>query len=539
MALRCSDPVYNSAEPKIIRPYCDDALCFNTSTAGEQSPSFSVSDTKATFRIVIFVALGSVTYGYCASIIATTLGQPSFITYFELDRRSNASDLIGATNGLFQVGGLLGTLSCMKSADWLGCRKALFAASIVTTIGGALQAGSVHIGMYIVARLITGIGIGALVTLVPLYQSEVAPPKIRSLLVGIHGVMICVGYTSASWVGVGFYFVQAGGAQWRLPLAIQAIWPTLLAMGVMFLPESPRWLLDRDCFDEAYLSFKRVRAETSDSFLNDEDAIRADFAVLHSHILHEKQQRLSTWDLFRLPEYRQRLGIGFIMMVGAQTTGTQIINNYGPLLYANLGFDTVRQLIIQAGWISVSPFGNWLNALTMDRVGRVKMLIIEHGGRGAASAAVFFLFLHVALYASTIDATSYIYASEIFPTPVRAKGLSLSISGLFLSALALLQGAPTGFANIGWKYYLVCIVATSAVIFVIWWKFPETKMMSLEDIGALFTNSAEPVGEKESTKVRRNSLNEDMEKDIKMRRQEDCEKGGGGSHWEAACLIGD
>lgn len=83
--------------------------------------------------------------------------------------------------------------------------------------------------------------IGALVTLVPLYQSEVAPPKIRGLLVGVHGVMICVDFVLASWVGVGFYFVQAAGAQWQIPLAIQALWPTLLAVGVLFLPESPRW----------------------------------------------------------------------------------------------------------------------------------------------------------------------------------------------------------------------------------------------------------------------------------------------------------
>ncbi|KAH0840760.1 hypothetical protein AYO21_00590 [Fonsecaea monophora] len=493
----------------------------------------ALSASTLRLLIVIFVALGSVTYGYCASIIATTLGQPSFISYFELDTRPNASDLIGATNGLFQVGGLFGTLSCMKSADWLGRRKALFVASIVTTIGGALQAGSVHIGMYIVARLITGLGIGALVTLVPLYQSEVAPPKIRGMLVGIHGVMICVGYTSASWIGVAFYFVQAAGAQWRIPLAVQAVWPACLAMGVLFLPESPRWLLDRDRFDEAYSSFKQVRAETSDSFLGDEDAIRADFALLHSQILEEKKEQLSTMDLFRLPGYRKRVGIGFIMMVGAQTTGTQIINNYGPMLYANLGFDTVRQLIIQAGWISVSPFGNGLNALIVDRVGRVKMLLIglsgcvlvlvgevitlsqfeKHGGNGAASAAVFFLFMHVAVFASTIDATSYIYASEIFPTPVRAKGLSLSISGLFLSALALLQGAPTGFANIGWKYYLVCICATSAIIVVVWWKFPETKMMSLEEIGALFPDSSKAITEKESGKDRHNSSEDEAEKD--------------------------
>lgn len=160
--------------------------------------------------------------------------------------------------------------------------------------------------------------------------------------------MICVGYTSASWVGVGFYFVQAGGAQWRIPLALQSLFPALLAAGVLFLPESPRWrmisnvphnhttltepnlVLDHDRADEAYVSFKKVRAETSDDFLDDEDAIRADFALLNGQIANEKHHHVSTLDLFRLPRYRKRLAIGVIMMVGAQATGTQIINSMFP-----------------------------------------------------------------------------------------------------------------------------------------------------------------------------------------------------------------
>lgn len=82
---------------------------------------------------------------------------------------------------------------------------------------------------------------GALVTLVPLYQSEIAPPRIRGMLVGMHGVLICVGYALASWVGVAFYFVNASGAQWRIPLAIQCLPPIMLACGILFLPESPRY----------------------------------------------------------------------------------------------------------------------------------------------------------------------------------------------------------------------------------------------------------------------------------------------------------
>ncbi|KAH0839199.1 putative MFS sugar transporter [Fonsecaea pedrosoi] len=484
--------------------------------------------SAATLRllIVIFVALGSTTYGYCASIISTTLAQPSFIAYFDLDTRSNATDLTGSIFGLFQTGGFFGTLSCLKSADWLGRRKALFYAGLVTTVGGGLQAGSVNIGMYIFARFLTGVGIGALVTLVPLYQSEIAPPKIRGFLVAMHGVMLCVGYSAASWVGLGFYFVDAGGAQWRLPLAIQALWPAVLSAGVLFLPESPRWLLDHDRYEEAFESFKRVRAESSDAFLSDEAALRADFAILREQIIFEKQQQLSLWDIFRLPHYRKRLIVGFVTMVAPQVTGTQIIYNYGSQLYKSLGFNTLEQLLLSCGWITFSPFGNWFNGLVVDRVGRVRMLrtqshplspyesleyrlivtvigiigcvlclvgevitlaqLDKGENKAATNAAVFFLFLFVGFYASFIDATTYIYASEIWPTPIRAKGLALSISGLFLSSLAILQGAPAGFANIGWRYYLVFISVTSVMVVFMFFYFPETKKLSLEEIGEIF-----------------------------------------------------
>jgi len=94
--------------------------------------------------------------------------------------------------------------------------------------------------MFLIARMITGFAVGALVGLVPLYQSEISPPRIRGFLVGMHGTGIAVGYISASWFGFGFYFVHSD-AVWRFPLAIQAAWPLLLAIGVVFIPESPRW----------------------------------------------------------------------------------------------------------------------------------------------------------------------------------------------------------------------------------------------------------------------------------------------------------
>lgn len=115
------------------------------------------------------------------------------------------------------------------------------------------------------------------------------------------------------------------------------------------------------------------------------------------------------------------------------------------------------------------------------------------GHRSAASAAVFFLFLHIGFFSVSCDATSYIYASEIFPTPVRAKGLSISVSGLFVATIIFLQCAPEAFSTIGWKYYIVFISITTVIFFIVWLWFPETRGRSLEDIGELFGDSVEAV----------------------------------------------
>ncbi|KAF5244824.1 hypothetical protein FANTH_7591 [Fusarium anthophilum] len=469
---------------------------------------FTVESTSAMrLPIVIFVALGSLSYGYASSIIATTLGQPTFFSYFALDSRHNANDLMGAINGLFQAGGFLGTLSCYAIADSLGRREAILAAALISTIGGALQAGSVNIAMFIASRFITG----ALVTLVPLYQSEMSPSHIRGLLVGIHGGMIGTGYALASYVVLGFYFVKASGAQWRIPLAIQRLPPLLLAVGILFLRETPRWLILVNRIDEARGSFNYTQLGSRGGPTSDEETTDADFETLRRQTICETEQNITFLDLLKTPSMRKRCITGFLTTFGCQATATIVINNYGPLLYASLGFNTVQQLLIQCGWITVAPFGNFINAFLVDHVGRVKMLLGGFAGcivaligecitmsvfektnhRGAASGAVFFLFLHATIFTLCCDATSYVYASEIFPTPVRAKGLSISVSGLFFATIIFTKAASTAFAAIGWKFYLVFIGTTSIIIAYAYATFPETSKMSLEDIQELFGDPIE------------------------------------------------
>lgn len=89
-------------------------------------------------------------------------------------------------------------------------------------------------------------------------------------------------------------------------------------------------------------------------------------------------------------------------------------------------------------------------------------------------------------YGCCIDANTYVYCSEIFPTHIRSRGLAFSLAVLFLSTIAYLEAAPTAFAQIGWKYYLLFIVLTAINIPLIWYFCPETKRLSLEEIGEKF-----------------------------------------------------
>lgn len=89
-------------------------------------------------------------------------------------------------------------------------------------------------------------------------------------------------------------------------------------------------------------------------------------------------------------------------------------------------------------------------------------------------------------YGCCVDASTFVYCSEIFPTHIRSQGLAFALGILFLSTIAYLEAAPTAFAQVGWKYYLLFIILTAINIPLVWWLFPETKGLSLEEIGAVF-----------------------------------------------------
>lgn len=212
---------------------------------------------------------------------ATSLGQPGFYEYFNLSvvgpDAAFTNDILGAVNALFFFGATVGTLVGGPTADRVGRKKTITGASLLAVVGGALTAGSVHVAMLIVVRVLQCIGLGALATMTPIYLSEAATPSKRGLLTGLHGFFLVSRYNISAWVGYGCSFASNLTFGWRGPIAFTCVPALVLLIASGFIPESPRWLILKGHEDQAWEILQRLHGDVND------DAV---FPLLPSRILY-------------------------------------------------------------------------------------------------------------------------------------------------------------------------------------------------------------------------------------------------------------
>ena len=197
-----------------------------------------------------------------------------------------------------------------------------------------------------------------------------------------------------------------------------------------------------------------------------------------------------------------------------QCSGILVINNYGPQLYKGLGFDTATQLIYGAAWLTFALGLDIIACFINDHVSRNKLmsigvlgcmivlsieaaLVAEFVGTTnttALRAAVAFLFLIEVPYDFCLNGMQFIYLGEIWPTHLRAKGLSLGTAMISFMNIVWLQSAPSAFAAIGWKFYLCFIIPGTIGAVIMWVYFPNTLGLPLEEVAAIFGDADEVAG---------------------------------------------
>ncbi|GAB7356243.1 hypothetical protein MBLNU459_g7058t1 [Dothideomycetes sp. NU459] len=400
------------------------------------------------------IALGTCSYAYNGAIIGSTLGQPSFYVYMGLDEAdTDLNAVIGTITGLFYVGGFVGVILNSYLADKIGRKMTSLSAGIILVVSAGCLAGSINVAMFETFRFFAGLGSHMFYLSIPLWVTELVPPKNRGVLVGIVGLNGAIGYLISAWVSVAcnhhrshisasfadrvsqtvYHYKGTPQAQWRLPLAIGSIFPLILLISMPWLPESPRWLLTRDHL-YAISEFTQMKQQ------------------------FELEQHLnSSWlDILIRPSYRKRALIAFLLPVILYSTGNLVITSV-----------ISAAVILSVHTALVARF-------------------LESHDKAGLSAAAAFLFLFLAFFNFFLEGPSLYYTSEIFPTHLRSKGMAIGVAGFCLVDILWLELAPTAQAAIGWKYYLVFISLSVFGAMFMYTTFPNTLGLPLEEIAKLF-----------------------------------------------------
>ncbi|KAJ5554611.1 hypothetical protein N7513_004570 [Penicillium frequentans] len=450
-----------------------------------------------TLLSAVFLAIGGFLFGYDSGIVTSTIGQTQFIEYF-----SNPNDTVtGGIVSAFQGGAILGTIINMFTGDRLGRKMSVFTGACISCFGCALQAGSVNMTMLIIGRFIAGAAVGMLTSVVPMYAGEMAESSTRGMMSGLLQWMLSWGYLVAQWLGYGLSFTDTS-VQWRFPLAFQCIPGLILATGVWFLNESPRWLMEKDRHDEALATLQRLHG---DGTPEKEQYIELEFQEIREAIDAERSSTKITWSsILTKPSWRRRLILGCAVQAFGPLSGVNVINYYGTRIYASLGIDTKTSLMIIgiSGALSIVYCTGGLWAL--ERVGRIKPLIIgsagmalalvcnaamsqhydeNNGNELRAMVAMNFVF---SFFYTFIGIISWVYPAEIFPVDIRNQGNSVTTFTNWTINLIFAQFSPTALSNIGFRYFYVFFVFNIIAMICYILFFPETKGKTLEQMDMLF-----------------------------------------------------
>ncbi|TVY84139.1 Sugar transporter STL1 [Lachnellula suecica] len=399
-----------------------------------------------------------------------------FLSYFpKMDPGNKRGAIQALVVAIYEIECLMGSIFIIGYGDRLGRRRAVLLGVVIMLIGAAIQASSFEMGQLIVGRIVTGVGNGMNTSSIPVWQSEMAPPKIRGFLVLFEGALIAGGIMISYWINYGFFFVtQYGSFQWRFPIAFQAVFAILLFFGVMALPESPRWLLKHDQDTIAIEILTRLKnAPASDP------AIQSEIA----HIKKIKQitdgKKLTLKEFYSNgPEMnRWRVTVGAVSQAFQQIGGTNLVTYYATTVFEDsLGFSPALARLLTACYGTLYLAAAIVALFIVDRYGRRKMMIVGALGMGVSAmiigtclsqttetykapayVATVFIFVFIAFFALGWLGTTWLYPAEVTPIRIRAEANGVSTSFNWLGNYAVVQLAPIMIYSISWKTYFVFI----------------------------------------------------------------------------------
>jgi sugar porter (SP) family MFS transporter len=404
----------------------------------------------------------------------------------------------GWASGCVLIGCATGVLIVGPMSDRFGRKVALFSAAalfLVSSIGTAIPQ---SIWVFILFRLLGGIGIGIASMSTPMYIAEIAPAHLRGRLVSINQIAIVGGL---ALVYVVNYFIARSGDQswnettgWRWMFAT-GILPSVIFFALLFgIPESPRWLVEMNRQDEAMSILQKVAGQQH---------AEVEMRGIREALAGEK----GTWSELFSRTLRIPLLVGIALAILQQVTGINVFMYFGTSIFKNMSASTgvdagmLQQFIIGGA----SMVATIVAIASVDKWGRKPLMLVGSAGMGLSLLAMgligwmlFAIILYVVCFGLSVGPVTWVILSEIYPTAIRGRALGLATFCLWIADYVVTQTFPIMDAKESWfvekfhhafPFYVYGFFCAVLVVVVLRW-VPETKGKSLEEIERSWTKRA-------------------------------------------------
>jgi len=466
--------------------------------AGIPAPAAENLSAQVNLRYLVPICLaatiGGLLFGYDTGVISGAI-EP-------LTARFGLGDFMkGWASGCVLAGCAGGVLLAGPLSDRFGRRPALLLSALMffaSAVGTALPQ---DISVFIVFRILGGVGIGIASISTPMYIAEVTPAHLRGRMVAVNQIAIVVGLAATSLVN---YFIAKGGDQawlistgWRWMFASGVAPAAVFALVLLPIPESPRWLVERGRDAEAWGILAKVGGR---GFADEE------FAGAKAAVLREQ----GSWSAILSRGLRRPLLLGIALAVLQQVTGINVFMYFGATIFRNMSASTgVDAGLLQQAIINGSCVLFTLIAIaSVDRWGRRPLMLLGTTGMGASLVAMglmaqlmgdgpsnsewmlVFIVAYIASFGLSVGPVVWVILSEIFPTAVRGRALGLATFFLWGADYAVTQTFPIMDAKDSWlvrelnhAFPFYVYAGFCAVLFLVVWRLvPETKGRTLEEI---------------------------------------------------------
>ncbi|OLL20615.1 MULTISPECIES: sugar porter family MFS transporter [unclassified Rhodococcus (in: high G+C Gram-positive bacteria)] len=437
--------------------------------------------------LTVVSTLGGLLFGYDTGVISGAL------LYMKDDLALSPVGEATVVSALLFPGAAGGALLGGRLADRLGRKGALLVCAALFLVGALGCALAPNVQAMVLARIVLGLGVGAAAVTCPLYLAEMAPAERRGRMVTVNELMIVIGQMLAFTVNAVLDQVVEDPGVWRLMLAVAAVPAVLLFVGMLVLPDSPRWYAVRGRLDDTrrVLQLSRPGPEAAE-----------EFAVISAHAERDVQEDkgAALRDLKAFPWMRRILWIGCGLAVVQQATGINTVNYYAPTILEESGLGVSASLVATIAVGVTSVVMTIVGIVLLGFVRRRRMLVAGFAGVAASQAALAVVFLlpestmrsyvilagmivFVAFVQCFIGTCVWLLLSEIFPMTIRGFAMGIAVFVLWTTnaiisfAFPILNGALGSTGTFG----LFVIVNIVSLLFVL--RFvPETKGRSLEEL---------------------------------------------------------